>query len=187
MSTKKDKFSFKDHLYMELALDLAISGKGLTGSNPSVGCVIVKNDNIISIGRTSLNGRPHAEYNAINNCSENLKGSKMYVTLEPCCHYGVTSPCTNSIIKSKISEVIYSVKDVDKRVYGKAERILKLKDIKVKSGLLKNDILQFYSSYFYNKKNKLPFITGKIAISKNNLIYSKGYKKITNKLSDKLT
>jgi diaminohydroxyphosphoribosylaminopyrimidine deaminase / 5-amino-6-(5-phosphoribosylamino)uracil reductase len=187
MSTKKDKFSFKDHLYMELALDLAKSRKGHTGSNPSVGCVIVKNDNIISIGSTSLNGRPHAEYNAINNCSENLEGSKMYVTLEPCCHYGVTSPCTSAIIKSKISEVIYSVKDVDKRVYGKAERILRLKDIKINSGLLKNDILQFYSSYFYNKKNKLPFITGKIAISKNNLIYSKGYKKITNKLSDKLT
>ncbi len=152
MSTKKDKFSFKDHLYMELALDLAKSRKGLTGSNPSVGCVIVKNDNIISIGRTSLNGRPHAEYNAINSSSENLEGSKIYVTLEPCCHYGVTSPCTNSIIKSKISEVIYSVKDVDKRVYGKAERILRLKDIKVKSGLLKNDILQFYSSYFIIRK-----------------------------------
>ncbi|MDA8783020.1 riboflavin biosynthesis protein RibD, partial [Candidatus Pelagibacter bacterium] len=83
MSTKKDKFSKKDKLYMELALDLAKSREGHTGPNPSVGCVVVKNDKIISIGQTSPNGRPHAEYNAINNCHENMEGSKMYVTLEP--------------------------------------------------------------------------------------------------------
>ena len=187
MSTKKDKFSFKDQLYMELALDLAKTRKGLTGSNPSVGCVITKNDKIISIGQTSFNGRPHAEYNAIKNCTDNLKGAIMYVTLEPCCHYGVTAPCTTAIIKSKISEVIYSIKDIDKRVKGKTNKLLSLKKIKVKSGLLKNNIEQFYSSYFYNRKYKLPYVTGKIAISKNNLIYSKGYKKITDRLSDKFT
>ena len=67
MSTKKDKFTLKDKLFMELALDLARSREGHTGPNPSVGCVIVKNDKIISIGQTSFNGRPHAEYNAIVN------------------------------------------------------------------------------------------------------------------------
>ena len=76
---------------MEIALDLAKAREGLTGSNPSVGCVIVKNDKIISIGQTSFKGRPHAEYNAIKNCTENVKDSTMYVTLEPCNHYGVTS------------------------------------------------------------------------------------------------
>jgi diaminohydroxyphosphoribosylaminopyrimidine deaminase / 5-amino-6-(5-phosphoribosylamino)uracil reductase len=187
MSTKRDKFSLKDKSYMELALDLAKARKGQTGLNPSVGCVIVKDDKIISIGQTSYNGRPHAEYNAIKNCTEKLKGSKMYVTLEPCCHYGETAPCTTAIINSKISEVIYSIKDVDKRVRGKTDKILKLRNIKVRSGLLKDNIIQFYSSYFYNRKNKLPYITGKIAISKNNLIYSKGCRKITNKLSNKLT
>ena len=100
MSTKKDKFSLKDKNYMRLALYLAQSHKGLTGENPSVGCVIVKNDKIISIGKTGLNGRPHAEYNAIKNSAQNLKGSKMYVTLEPCCHHGLTPPCTDLIIKS---------------------------------------------------------------------------------------
>ena len=74
MSTKKDKFSRKDKNYMRLALYLAQSHKGLTGENPSVGCVIVKNDKIISIGKTGLNGRPHAEYNAIKNSTQNLKG-----------------------------------------------------------------------------------------------------------------
>ncbi len=99
---------------MEIALDLARSRHGLTGPNPSVGCVIVKNNRIISIGQTSFNGRPHAEFNAIKNSFEDLKGSKMYVTLEPCCHHGLTPPCTDVIIKSKISEVIYAVTDVDK-------------------------------------------------------------------------
>ena len=132
MSSKKNKFSKKDKLFMEIALDLARSRKGLTGTNPSVGCVIVKNNNIISIGQTSFNGRPHAETNAIKNADESLVGAKMYVTLEPCNHYGVTPPCTNEIIKSKISEVIYSIEDIDKRVKNKSFKILQSKKVNVK-------------------------------------------------------
>ena len=108
MSSKKDNFTFKDRNYMKLALKLASARKGLTGENPSVGCLIVKNDKIISIGQTGFDGRPHAEHNAIKNSLEKLNGSKMYVTLEPCNHYGKTPPCTKSIIKSGISELIYS-------------------------------------------------------------------------------
>ena len=140
---------------MEIALDLARAREGLTGLNPSVGCVIVKNDKIISIGQTSFDGRPHAEINAIRNSFENLKGSTMYVTLEPCSHYGVTPPCTSAIIKSKIKKVIYSIIDVDKRVHGKTYKILKSKKIKVKKGLLKDKINQFYVSYFFNRKKKI--------------------------------
>ena len=187
MSTKKDNFTLKDKFYMEIALDLARSRHGLTGSNPSVGCVIVKNDKIISIGQTSFNGRPHAESNAIKNSFEDLKGSKMYVTLEPCCHHGLTPPCTDTIIKSKISEVIYSVTDIDKRVRNKSFKILNSKKIIVKKGLLKNKIENFYYPYFFNRKKKLPYVTGKIAISKNNIIYSKYQKKITNIYSDQFT
>ena len=187
MSTKKDKFSSKDKFYMDLALDLAKSRHGQTGSNPSVGCVIVKNDKIISIGQTSFNGRPHAEFNAIKNSFEELEGSKMYVTLEPCCHHGLTPPCTDAIIKSKISEVIYAVEDIDKRVRNKSFKILKSKTIIVKKGLLKSKIESFYLPYFFNRKKKLPFVTGKIAISKNNFIYSKNQKKITNSYSDQFT
>ena len=187
MSTKKDKFSTKDKLYMEIALKLAKSRYGHTGSNPSVGCVVVKQDKIISIGQTSINGRPHAESNAIKNSIDNLNGSKMYVTLEPCCHHGVTPPCTNLIIKSKISEVIYSVPDVDTRVKNKSFKILKSKKIKVRKGLLEEKVKNFYSTYFFNRKKKLPYVTGKIAVSKNNLIYSKLDKKITNTKADKFT
>ena len=77
---------------MSLALSLASVRHGLTGENPSVGCVIVKNDEIISIGQTGYNGTPHAEFNAIKNSNENLEGAKMYVTLEPCSHYGKNPP-----------------------------------------------------------------------------------------------
>ena len=187
MSTRKDKFSKKDKKYMSLALTLASSRHGLTGKNPSVGCVIVKNDEIISIGQTGYNGRPHAEYNAIRNSNEILENSTMYVTLEPCNHYGQTPPCTKEIIKSKISKVIYSIEDVDKKVKGKSFKILKSKNIIIKSDLLYKEINNFYKPYFFNRKNKMPYVTGKIAISKNNLIYSKGTKRITDIHSDKLT
>ena len=89
--------------------------------------------------------------------------------------------------KSKISKVIYSVLDIDKRVKGKTFKILNSKKINVHTGLLKNMINEFYTSYFYNRRKRLPFINGKIAVAKNNLIYSKNKKKITNWRSDKFT
>ena len=92
MSTRKDKFTKKDIKYMRLALNLARARHGLTGNNPSVGCVIVKDDIIISIGQTGYLGRPHAEVNAIKNCKENLNGAKMYVTLEPVSYTHLTLP-----------------------------------------------------------------------------------------------
>jgi diaminohydroxyphosphoribosylaminopyrimidine deaminase/5-amino-6-(5-phosphoribosylamino)uracil reductase len=187
MSIRKDKFSKKDKKYMSLALSLASARHGLTGENPSVGCVIVKNDEIISIGQTGYNGRPHAEYSAIKNSNEILDDSTMYVTLEPCNHYGKTPPCTKEIIKEKIKKIIYSVEDVDKKVRGKSFKILDSKNIFVKKGLLSKEVNNFYVSYFFNRKNKLPYVTGKIAVSKNNLIYSKGTKRITDIHSDKLT
>ena len=187
MSTKKDKFTSKDKSYMHLALNLASARKGLTGENPSVGCVVVKNDKIISIGQTSFNGRPHAETNAINNSFESLVGSKIYVTLEPCNHYGKTPPCTNNIIKSGIKEVFYSMNDIDKKVKGKSFKILSKKNIKVRKGLLENQAKDLYESYIINRKHKIPFVTAKIALSKNNLIYSENVRRITSQVSDKIS
>ena len=118
MSTKKDNFTPKDKKFMKLALDLARARKGLTGDNPSVGCVIVKKGKIISIGQTGYEGRPHAEHNAISNCFEDPKDSKMYISLEPCNHYGKTPPCTKNIIKNQIREVYYPIEDIDLKVKG---------------------------------------------------------------------
>ena len=154
MPTKKDKFTKKDSFYMNLAFNLARDRSGLTGKNPPVGCVIVKNDEIISIGQTGLMGRPHAEFNAIKNCKSNLTNSILYVTMEPCTHYGKTSPCTKLIIKSKIKKVIYSIDDVDQRTSNKAFKLLKKNKLKVKKGILHNEFNKFYTNYFYSKKNK---------------------------------
>ena len=136
MSSKKDNFTSQDKKFMQLALKLASVRKGLTGENPSVGCLIVKNDQIISIGQTGFNGRPHAEHNAINNSVENVKGSKMYVTLEPCNHYGKTPPCTNSIIKSGISEIIYGMDDIDKKVNRTKLRPIASKKISIQTSII---------------------------------------------------
>ena len=187
MSSRKGKFSSKDKNYMKLALNLARARNGLTGDNPSVGCLIVKEDKIISVGQTGFNGRPHAEHSAIKNSFEKLKGSKMYVSLEPCCHYGKTPPCTKSIIKSGISELIYSMEDIDDRVKGKSFKVLSNKKIKVRTGLLKESAKKLYESYIKNRTKKLPYVTAKIAVSKNRLIYSKGSERITDKNSDKIT
>ena len=102
MSLKTNKFNNR---MMSFAISLAEQRIGLTGENPSVGCVIVKNNKIISFGQTGLGGTPHAEVDAINKAEESLKNSSIYITLEPCCHYGKTPPCTKKIIQSKIKKV----------------------------------------------------------------------------------
>ena len=93
--------------FLNLAFNLAKINLGKTKSNPSVGCVVVKKDSVISSGYTSVNGRPHAEFNALNK-KINFEGSDLYVTMEPCTHYGLTPPCTDLIIKKGIKRVFFS-------------------------------------------------------------------------------
>ena len=114
MANLKNSFKSKDLYFLSLAFEQAKINLGSTKKNPSVGCVVEKNGAIISSACTSLNGRPHAEFNALNK-KKDFKGSNMYVTLEPCSHYGLTPPCTNIIIRKKIKKVFYSAFDPDKR------------------------------------------------------------------------
>ena len=171
------------NFFLNLAFNLAKINLGKTKTNPSVGCIIVKNNSVISSGITSKNGRPHAEFNALNK-KKNFGGADMYVTLEPCTHYGVTPPCTKLINKKKIKNVYYVFNDPDKRTFKKAKKILKNKIIKVK--LKDSKYKNFYQSYFYNKKENFPFIDAKIAISKNYKTIKKGSKWITNLKSQKV-
>ena len=186
MSLRKDNFSSADKNFMKLALNLARNNKSFTGTNPSVGCVLVKNKKIISYGVTGINGRPHAETVAINKNFKNVLGATAYITLEPCSHQGVTPPCTDALIKSKIKKVFYSIDDVDKRSFQKSKKILNKKKIITKSGLLKNEALRFYKYYDFIKKNKSPYVIGKLAISKNFFIL-KNNTHITNKHSHKVS
>ena len=113
----------KDSFYIKLAYQQAEKNVGSTRSNPSVGVVIVKNNSVISSACTSLNGRPHAEANALNK-KINYRNSNLYVTLEPCSHYGKTPPCTKKIISKKINRVIFSINDIDQRSKNLASKIL---------------------------------------------------------------
>jgi diaminohydroxyphosphoribosylaminopyrimidine deaminase / 5-amino-6-(5-phosphoribosylamino)uracil reductase len=171
--------------YLNLAFQEAKKNLGKTKLNPSVGTVIVKNKTIISSGVTSINGRPHAEYNALNK-KLNFIGSDLYTTLEPCTHYGLTPPCVNIIFKKKIKNIYYCFDDPDTRTFKKAKKNLKKKKIncfKINNKKFNN----FYSSYFLNKKFKIPFVSAKIAISKDFYSISKKSRWITNKHSKKIT
>ena len=180
MSTNQNN---SDNKFMRLAFKKASEHLGSTKENPSVGCIIVKNGSIVSSGVTSINGRPHAEINALK-LNKNSFDSTLYTTLEPCVHYGKTSPCINQILKKKISKVCYPILDCDKRTHNKAESILKKNKIKVKIGILKKEAKVFYKSYFLSQKNNtLPFLDAKIAISKDYFSVNKRKKWITNFLS----
>ena len=182
MSTKRNKYS-KHSFFMNLALMQAQKILGNTKENPAVGCVIVKNDSIISAGYTGINGRPHAEQNAISSSKSNIRNSDLYVTLEPCSHYGKTSPCVKAIIRNKIKRVFFSINDPDLRSYNKSTKQFKKSKIRVKNGILNSDVRSFYKSYFKYKKNIIPFVTAKMAISKDFYTNSKKKKWITNKFS----
>ena len=174
----------KNHkFFSNLAFNLAEINLGKTSSNPSVGCIVVKNNSVISSGVTCKNGRPHAEFNALNK-SLNFKNSVIYSTLEPCTHYGGTPPCTKIIKSKKISKVFYCFDDPDYRTYKKAGSDLKKSKIILKK--IKSYKKDFYRSYYLNKLKEMPLLDAKIAISKDNYTVNKRSKWITNARSRKV-
>ena len=166
MSLKKDNYKSLDKKIMNFAIKLAENNKYLTGTNPSVGCVIVKKNKILSFSTTNYGGRPHAESIALSKNRYN-NGTTLYSTLEPCSHHGKTPPCTNTIIKNKVKKVYYSIEDKDFRTFNKTKKILKSKNIIAKSGLQKNKLYNLYKEYNYIRSKKASYITGKIASSSN--------------------
>ena len=184
MFTSKNNQSQNEY-FMNLALMQAYKSLGNTGNNPAVGCVIVKDSCVVSSGNTGFKGRPHAEHKALNFKDKLIKNSSLYVTLEPCSHYGKTFPCVNKIIRKRIKKVFFSVKDPDLRSFNKCVKILKKNKVKTNIGLLSNKIKKFYLSYYKSKKDLLPYVTGKIAVSKDFFTANKKNKWITNQHSRK--
>tara|TARA_B100000700_G_C15021841_1_gene846122 strand:- start:223 stop:1296 length:1074 start_codon:yes stop_codon:yes gene_type:complete len=170
------------NFFINMAFELAKINLGSTKNNPSVGCIVEKNDTVLSSGHTSLNGRPHAEFNALNKKLD-FKNSNLYVTLEPCSHFGRTPPCTNIIKKKKVKAVFFSLTDQDTRSKNKSKNKLKVQKIIVKKNVLRNKGLEFYKSYFMQHNNLEPYIDAKIAISRD--FFTKNSKKgfITNEFS----
>ena len=184
-----------DQFYMNIACSILERSIGSSFPNPTVICLIVESDKefkkneIVSFGITNKSGRPHAESIAINKTKFiDNKYYTLYSTLEPCCHQGRGESCVKKINETIIKRVVYSLKDPDRRVNGKGEKILKKNGIQVVSGVLKNITSKLYSGYILNKKYGRPKITLKIACSLDGKISShKGVRsKITNVLSNKI-
>ena len=145
---------------------IKLARKGNASPNPQVGCVIVKKGKIIAEGYHKKAGLPHAEVDGLKKLKKNeAQGSTMYVTLEPCCHFGRTPPCTDAIIKAGVKKVYAAMKDPNSLVSGKGMRKLKKAGIKVDVGLLEKDAIKLNEAYIHHAKTGLPFATLKTAMS----------------------
>lgn len=151
--------------YMKIALELAKKGCGFVNPNPMVGAIIVKNDEIISEGYHEKYGEFHAERNAVLNCKTSMEGATIYVTLEPCCHYGKTPPCTNIIIESGISRVVIGSQDPNPLVAGKGVRILRENGIDVVENVLKEECDKLNEVFFNYILKKRPYVVMKYAMT----------------------
>lgn len=151
--------------YMNLAMKLALKGKGLTSPNPMVGSLVVKNGNIIGKGFHIKAGLAHAEVIALDEASDKAEGATLYVTLEPCVHFGRTPPCVARIIKSGVKEVVIGMLDPNPLNNGKGIEILKQNKIRVKVGFLEDKLKRMNEAFVKYITKKLPFITIKVAES----------------------
>ncbi len=167
----------KNEYFMSIALTEAKKGLGFTSPNPMVGAVIVKNGKILSTGYHRKLGEDHAEVDAIKKvATDKLKGSTLFVTLEPCNHFGRTPPCTQAIIKSGIRKVVIAAVDKDTRVSGTGIKYLINNGVEVITGVLEKSAIELNSIFYHYKTYNKPYIImkaaltldGKIASSLNN-------------------
>lgn len=154
-----------DKQFMQLAIQLAKATVGQTSPNPSVGAVLVKNGQIVGMGSHLFAGSEHAEVHAIKMAGKLAIGSTLYVTLEPCVHFGKTPPCTDSVIKAGITHVVIATLDLNPQVAGRGVKALQDAGIRVDVGLLEADAKQINQVFFHHIQNKMPYITVKAGMS----------------------
>ncbi len=154
-----------DEAYMKLALELAQKGCGWTAPNPMVGAVIVKNGEIIGSGYHQRYGQLHAERNALAACTQSPQGATLYVTLEPCCHYGKTPPCTEAIIENDISRVVIGSPDPNPLVAGKGVALLRQHGIAVTEGVLREQCDRLNQVFLHYIQHQTPYVVMKYAMT----------------------
>ena len=154
---------FDDNYFMREAIRLAKKGIGKTSPNPMVGAIIVKGGKVIGRGYHKKYGDYHAEINAIKNADGNVRGSTLYITLEPCCHHGKTPPCVETLIKKKIKRVVIGVSDPNPIINGKGMGILKSNGVYVDVGVLESECRQLNEHYFKFMRTGVPYVTVKYA------------------------
>lgn len=151
--------------YMERALQLAEKGRGSTSPNPMVGAVIVKNGEMVGEGYHRAPGEPHAEIHALDQAGRQAKGATMYVSLEPCAHYGRTPPCTEAIIEAGIKKVVIAIRDPNPDVEGEGVERLREAGMEVEVGLLEDRARRLNEIFLKYVKTGRPFVVLKNAVS----------------------
>ena len=149
--------------FMHRAITIAERARGQANPNPTVGSVIVKKGKVVGEGVTSKIGGPHAEINALMQAGPNSKNAELFVTLEPCCFHGRTSPCCEAIVKAGIRKVYYAIQDPDSRVRGRGSRYLKQNGVVVEKGLLKKQATDLHVMYLTHRKKRRPHFILKLA------------------------
>ena len=151
--------------FMKRAIELAKQGVGWTAPNPLVGAVVVKNGRVIGEGYHRKYGELHAERNALAACTEDPAGATLYVTLEPCCHYGKTPPCTEIIIEKKIAKVVIGSRDSNPKVAGQGARILREHGIEVVEDYMREACDALNPVFFHYITTKTPYVVLKFAMT----------------------
>lgn len=162
-----------DSFYMALALDMAERAQGQTHINPVVGCVVVKDGVLVGLGTHLERGTPHAEVHALNMAGEKAIGSTVYVTLEPCSHYGTTPPCSERLIKECVQRVVVACEDPNHQVAGKGIAMLREQGIEVEVGLLQDRALKLNEKFIKYITTGMPFVTLKTASTLDGKIATK--------------
>jgi len=151
--------------YMARALELARRGRNTVSPNPMVGCILVKDQQVLAQGWHQRAGEPHAEVLALRECGTAASGATAYVTLEPCCHVGRTPPCTEALIEAGVKTVYLACLDPNPLVAGKGKQALQAAGIEVKTGLLEAEAQQLNEIFFHYIQKRRPFVLAKWAMS----------------------
>lgn len=152
-----------DLAHMQAALALASRGLGNVAPNPAVGCVIVRDGQVVGRGWTQPGGRPHAETEALARAGAAARGATAYVTLEPCCHHGRTPPCTDALIAAGIARCVVALRDPDPRVNGEGLMRLSEAGIAVEEGLCREAAAQLNAGFIARIRTGRPLVTLKLA------------------------
>jgi diaminohydroxyphosphoribosylaminopyrimidine deaminase/5-amino-6-(5-phosphoribosylamino)uracil reductase len=154
-----------DSQWMAQALHLAARGMNSTSPNPRVGCVIVRDGKPVSVGWHERAGEPHAEVHALKMAEQLAQGATVYVTLEPCSHFGRTPPCADALIEAGVARVVVAVQDPNPQVAGKGIARLRAAGIEVECGLMEGDARELNCGFFSRMERGLPWVRCKIAAS----------------------
>ena len=167
-----------DQRFMQLALTLGRRGQGRTWPNPAVGAVVVKDGVIVGRGWTQPGGRPHAEPEALQRAGEAARGATLYVTLEPCSHFGKSPPCADAIIAAGIARVVSAIEDPNPEVAGKGHARLRAAGIAVDVGLCAAEAAHDHAGHFRRIRDKRPHVILKLAVSSDDKIGAAGGKPV---------